>query len=1286
MKKIGYLCCTPTLLVTAFFLSLGIISQGKVAIGSELPNRQPASSVQSPKLAIQFGIVSTDNPNGELSSTQPLSATFGAPGSMPSWTGTLNSQELAATPIDAAAQSLDGNDWVTFAVVVENMGGGSTKLSDIQLQAAMPQESITATQSFIPQETNLQVRNGAGESLLAEALDGGLFGGGIVINHPNEDESALAAFDATSGENLAIVTFDLNLPATVTPASLFPFAIRITGYSFQEDGGGVVGEFPLTAIRAQTEISTTSPVLTSRILGTSLIHDDSILNDELLADATPLTIGEIITYEVTVMLPEGESEEGFLKSEMDRGFALVDVLSVTASENVTTDRPGGFAAVKDSVRLIELNPPRPNQGQKFDLFFGTITVSNDGQDPADNTAPESRAAHAPNQPGYLTMRYRVVTLNNGINQQGEEPLLRNQYLQWCWTAQHYMVASNTPDSYIVEPDLTIRQTIAPTQPLPGELITVTLSVEHSASSAATAYDLELADLLPAELRYVPRSLRWLDPGSQPDSWSVENFPVEDDVVEPIGQMTNIRVHWDELPVGEARIVQFMTRLTHTHLPPSLIERRVDVVHSPAVLWSSMPGHDNQALSTYHDLSSERTGDIRNVGELLNTYLDEDNRTLSMNVPATAPDQARIEAELAVENLSRTEGAVQPGDRLRYNLVIRNSGTARARNVTLINRLEENLLLDDKSIVLSQGSLLSPTAEATTAQSLLKASLGQISLTEVVTVVYEVVVASPLSNGTSQLANQALLQGDNFVLTVSNDPTTVEQLDPTVLMTSNAPQLVAFNQARLKVDADQNQRISAGDSVEYEIDIINRGHAVAKEVIFYNNIGNEAVLLPDSLAGITETIVTGAEPGQSSLRVDLGDLPVGESKTLRFSTVVNGLQLSGIQRVDNQGVVVAANHPAILTDDPTTLRRADPTTVSLVAAPEIRASKTYHLVVDSDGNGYASPGDTIGYRIMLSNSGVFSATEVIFEDLLADNTSFVAGSLRTSRIDASAVQLGQDGASGDEAAGLQVLLPTMDASGAFDSDTLNISYLVKLAKDDANTVPITGQGLISSSELPVVATHDPLRSIRNSATETFIGLVPQVDVLKQAVLLIDHNRDGLLTPPLDESPADRLLYQLELRNLGNTPATSIVLDDLLDENLRLIPESVRTNRGQIVVGTSADSKSVLVEVGPLNRQQTSGAAEGATISFEVELIGGERPEQVENWAKTLISIDNRETDLNAQYNVRSDDPNTITRGDATITPVTQLPTPLRPSDEPNGTGGDSPSDLVEPTIYLPLLTN
>ena len=70
--------------------------------------------------------------------------------------------------------------------------------------------------------------------------------------------------------------------------------------------------------------------------------------------------------------------------------------------------------------------------------------------------------------------------------------------------------------------------------------------------------------------------------------------------------------------------------------------------------------------------------------------------------------------------------------------------------------------------------------------------------------------------------------------------------------------------------------------------------------------------------------------------------------------------------------------------------------TIVSAPNMKLTMTDHLAKDADGDGVASPGDTIGYTAIITNVGSTAATGVRFSDTPDASTTLVAGSVTTTQ--------------------------------------------------------------------------------------------------------------------------------------------------------------------------------------------------------------------------------------------------------------------------------------------------
>lgn len=173
-----------------------------------------------PVLAITKGVVATDGTVATFSPATVGPVAFTAPGSgCPRFSGTISSTGLTATPINSNLTGIDAGDRVTFAIVVQNTGTGLRGAFDIRVKDTLP------TGFAVPGGgLNLCVRGGTGAAISTTNVGGGtgLLDQGIELTDPGPTATpagALDPFNASSGRNIAIITFDLLAQTAVVPAS-----------------------------------------------------------------------------------------------------------------------------------------------------------------------------------------------------------------------------------------------------------------------------------------------------------------------------------------------------------------------------------------------------------------------------------------------------------------------------------------------------------------------------------------------------------------------------------------------------------------------------------------------------------------------------------------------------------------------------------------------------------------------------------------------------------------------------------------------------------------------------------------------------------------------------------------------------------------------------------------------------------------------------------------------------------------------------------------------------------
>jgi len=175
------------------------------------------------------GVIATDGTQGTFSPVPTGPVAFTAPGSPGvRFAGAIHSTNLAADPIDSNLYGVNGNEGplVSFAIVLENLGEtrrlpfeapGTVPegLFDVQLRDTLPPGMVVP-----PGGLNLTVSYGDGTELLLgvgyNLLGGGLFdpAGGLELVDVGPLAGALENFDAVSGRNLVVITYDLQVHPT----------------------------------------------------------------------------------------------------------------------------------------------------------------------------------------------------------------------------------------------------------------------------------------------------------------------------------------------------------------------------------------------------------------------------------------------------------------------------------------------------------------------------------------------------------------------------------------------------------------------------------------------------------------------------------------------------------------------------------------------------------------------------------------------------------------------------------------------------------------------------------------------------------------------------------------------------------------------------------------------------------------------------------------------------------------------------------------------------------------
>jgi uncharacterized repeat protein (TIGR01451 family) len=470
------------------------------------------------------------------------------------------------------------------------------------------------------------------------------------------------------------------------------------------------------------------------------------------------------------------------------------------------------------------------------------------------------------------------------------------------------------------------------------------------------------------------------------------------------------------------------------------------------------------------------------------------------------------------------GYVSGADVLTYVVEVYNVGSAIATNVVFRDFPDPNTSLVAGTVRTDRGTIVSGQDGGLPVQ----VEIGPLAPGEVATISFDVQIVEPVPAGLEFVVNQGLITSDNYPGVLTDDPDEDGLQDPTVTPLGDEPFLRAKKNATFAEDLDANGYPSADDVLLYTISIVNDGDGTALNVVYTDTPDANTLIIPGSIQTSQGNVTTG-QAGTPPISVSLGDLPSGASVDISYRvTIVNPLDPM-VESLINSGLVTSDNHPDVPTDDPVTVGDDD-TTVTPGDAPNLVSTKTDSLFTDRNGDGVASPGDTILYQIVVQNTGSVAAQAVIFTDTPDTVTTIVPDSIQTSQ---GVVLAGQDGVPP-----INIAIGEIPANGgiAFISFLVDIDIPLPI-----NIGQVTNQGTFTAANLgAAVLTDDPDSAAISDSTPT---LVFQADLAVTKTASVATLNAG-----------ENFSYNIAVANLGPNDASQVVLTDPIPDGLTYLSAS------------------------------------------------------------------------------------------------------------------------------------
>jgi uncharacterized repeat protein (TIGR01451 family) len=428
----------------------------------------------------------------------------------------------------------------------------------------------------------------------------------------------------------------------------------------------------------------------------------------------------------------------------------------------------------------------------------------------------------------------------------------------------------------------------------------------------------------------------------------------------------------------------------------------------------------------------------------------------------------------------------------------------------------------------------------------------IGASETLTISFEAVLIPVITSGTIVL-NQGQLNLSGFVFARTDDPNVSGTENPTQTLIASAP-LFEVQKISTIMEGDPDV-LMAGETLQYTIIIKNIGNEDAVNVSLrdYTPAHTTYVANSTTLNGIA---VSDPDPGVNPLQAGIpvnapenttaGDMRADSTPgaanvaTITFSVVVDPDAMDGLI-IENQGFVSGSGagsgiQPEQPSDDPNTQVSDDPTRNIVGNLPLLYAQKTVEKVITDPGqSSIVSPGDTLRYTIVISNSSAIAATDVVITDDVPPDTTYVENSLQLN-----GVSPGPDSGVSPLIAGLPVNSSDNPGPGiisAGESATIIFEAIVNAGVPPGTS--IINQGTFTSSELePDLTDSDGVPSNGRQPTVIVVGDVQLLSVTKEVLAVGGSSAEA----------GSELEYIIRVTNIGSLPATNMAITDDLNPPL------------------------------------------------------------------------------------------------------------------------------------------
>ncbi len=507
-------------------------------------------------------------------------------------------QIIKDVAVDGSGDTGNGGDEVVYTITIKHTANSEADAYEVNLTDVLPTQFITGVGAIAITSDS----TGSGLTAADFQIAGGNAGSGgtlqlvagKTLNIPEGKEIVLKVTGKVSDAAVLGQTFDS--PAQITWTSLAGTATNLSNHTATGDeernGTGNLNHY-FAEDNAPATIENLSAV--SKTLTNTSVGNDA---------SNTVTVGEILTYTVTITVPEGTTPDLKLLDTLDAGLAFVDVVSITPSNGVASSA-GAFAPGMGVIS--NASPADIDKGRVLTVNLGNVTNSNSSENTAETIA----------------ITYRAVVLNASLVNDGTT---HDNTAAVSWTANGNTSSLTVKAGAVTvsEPKLALELQVLDLSGNPvenirgnqGDTVTVRVTIASNGSDAfeANAFNLAFSNSLPTGMTFVPGSITPKS-GVTP---TATNFAGG-----------NITASYDSFADGSTSVFEFKVTLDGAVATG-------DITNSGQLTYTSIAGNPG-TITPNNPFAAERTGDTALAGGTANDLKEINTASVTLNQPPTTID-------------------------------------------------------------------------------------------------------------------------------------------------------------------------------------------------------------------------------------------------------------------------------------------------------------------------------------------------------------------------------------------------------------------------------------------------------------------------------------------------------------------------------------------------------------------------------------------------------------------------------------------------------------------------